>query len=88
MPPLAERARHLRAIVDGYGLPAAARRDFVDRIAAFAVHDAAAEADEADIAPDTRPDMIAPEWVWSLAWRVRAAAWILRHRATLQNALA
>ena len=87
LPPLAERARHLRAIVDGYGLPAAARRDFVDRIATFAVHDAAAEADEADITPDTRPETVAPEYLWSLAWRTRAAAWMLRHRAELQNAL-
>jgi len=88
LPPLAERARHLRAIVDGYDLPATARRDFVARIAAFAVHDAAAEADRADITPETRPDMVAPEYLWSLAWRTRAAAWILRHRATLQSALA
>jgi len=32
LPPLAERARQLRAIVDGYGLSARERRGFVDRI--------------------------------------------------------
>ncbi len=84
LPSLANRARQLRAIVDGYGLTARQRRGFVDRIIEFAVHSTAAEADEFSIGPDTT----ALAGLWGMAWRARAAAWMLRHRSTLQNALA
>ena len=87
LPPLAERAAHLRAIVDGYGLTAAQRRDFVARIIEFAAHDAADEADQAGIVGETPPTGAAPETLWALAWRIRATAWLCRHRAVLQAAL-
>jgi len=83
LPPLADRARQLRAIVDAYGLSARQRRGFVDRIVEFVVHDTAEQADEAGITPESTD----PAPLWGLAWRARAAAWILRHRQTLQNAL-
>lgn len=83
LPPLAVRARQLRAIVDGYGLTARQRRGFVHRIIEFAVHSIAAEADEFGI----RPYTTAPAGLWGMAWRARAAAWMLRHRSTLQNEL-
>jgi hypothetical protein len=83
LPPLAERARQLRAIVDAYGLSARQRSGFVDRIIEFVVYDTAEQADDAGVTPDTTD----PEPVWALAWRARAAAWLLRHRRTLQNAL-
>jgi hypothetical protein len=83
LPPLAERARQLRAIVDAYGLSARQRRGFVDRIIEFVVHDTAEQADEAGITPESSD----PTPLWGLAWRARGAAWILRHRQTLQNAL-
>lgn len=83
LPPLAERARQLRAMVDAYGLSAGKRHGFVDRIVEFIVHDTAFQADDAEVTPDTTD----PEALWGLAWRARAAAWILRHRRTLQNAL-
>ena len=85
LPPLADRAKQLRAIVDAYGLSARQRSGFVDRIIEFVVHSTAWEADEAGITPDTT-DLEAP-WGWALAWQARAAAWQLRHRRTLQNAL-
>lgn len=88
LPPPAERARHLRAIVDGYGLPTRDRREFVEQVSAFAVHATADEADQAGITPSTRSYDVAPEVVWALAWRARSAAWLLRHRALLENALA
>ncbi len=83
LPPLADRARQLRAIVDGYGLTARQRRGFVQRIIEFAVHSTAAEVNEFGIGPDTRETT----GLWGIAWRARAAAWMLRHRSTLQNEL-
>jgi len=90
LPPLEERARQLRAIVDGYGLSASQRRGFVDRIIEFVVHDTAEQADEAGINPDTtdlKLDALGFNPLWALAWRARAAAWLFRHRRTLQNVL-
>lgn len=83
LPPLADRAQQLRAMVDAYGLSIRQRRGFVDRIIEFVVHDTAEQADDAGVTPDTRD----PEPLWALAWRARAAAWLLRHRYILQNAL-
>jgi hypothetical protein len=90
LPPLSERAQQLRAIVDGYGLPAGERHGFVDRIIEFVVHDTAEQADEANVTPDTKSfdiDELGFNPMWALAWRARAAAWIMRHRRTLENAL-
>ena len=90
LPSLEERARHLRAIVDAYGLSATRRRGLLDRILEFVVHDTAEQADEAGVTPDTldlRVDALGFNPLWALAWRARAAAWILRHRRFLQNAL-
>jgi hypothetical protein len=84
LPPLDERALHLRAILDGYELPAKYRRGFVNRMIEFAVHSVAAEADEFGICRDTT----STAGLWGMAWRARAAAWMLRNRAALQNALA
>lgn len=90
LPPLAERARQLRAIIDGYGLSLKQRRGFLDIIISFVVHDTAEQADEAEIMPDTtdlKLDQLGYNPLWALAWRARAAAWIVRHRRVLQNAL-
>lgn len=84
LPSLAERARQLRAMVDAYGLVAAQRRGFVDRIIEFVVHDTAWQAVDLDVTPRTTD----PTAVWALAWRARAAAWLHTHRRALQNALA
>ncbi|MBI4300703.1 MAG: phosphotransferase [Chloroflexi bacterium] len=83
LPTLADRAKQLRAIVDAYGLLPRQRRGFVDRIIEFVVHDTAEQADDAGVTPDTTD----PAPIWALAWRARAAAWLFRHRRTLQNAL-
>nr|MDQ2831677.1 aminoglycoside phosphotransferase family protein [Chloroflexota bacterium] len=53
LPPLADRARQLRAMVDAYGLTAAQRRGFVERIIEFVVYDTAEQADEAGVTRDT-----------------------------------
>ena len=87
LPPLEERARHLRAIVDAYGLPARRRRGFINRIIELAVCETAAEADEANVTPDTRSADCDPQLVCALTWHARGAAWISRNRRILQRAL-
>jgi len=84
LPPLADRARQLRAMVDAYGLTAAQRHGFVERIIEFVVYDTAEQADEAGVTRDTTD----PTALWGLTWRSRIAAWLLRHRRVLENALA
>lgn len=83
LPPLAERARHLRAVADGYGLTARERAELVPLMIEFAVHSAAAEADEFNIGPDTK----SASGLWGIAWRSRAASWMIRNRLVLENAL-
>jgi hypothetical protein len=88
LPGVDERAKQLRAIVDAYGLSARQRRGFFERIVEFTVHDAADEADLAHITPETTPQQIERQVPWALAWRIRAAAWQLRHRLVFERALA
>jgi hypothetical protein len=84
LPPLAERARQLAAMVDAYGLTVRQRRGFFDRVIEFAICDAAWEADDAAITPETATHPVA---LWAMAWRARSAAWMIRHRRTLEAAL-
>ena len=81
--PLKDRARHLALIVEGYELPQNKRVSLVDKMIEFAIHDAAAEAEQAHVTPDTRD----PEALWGITWRTKSAAWMLRHRAVLVKAL-
>jgi Phosphotransferase enzyme family len=85
LPPLADRARQLRAIVDAYGLPANQRHGFLDRIIEYVVSDTANEANHAGVTPDMTSH---PSALWAMAWRARAAAWLLRNRRPIENALA
>ena len=71
LPPLADRARQLAAIVDAYGLTARQRRGFLNLIIEFAICDTAAEADDAAVTPETTAHPVAP---WAMAWRARSAA--------------
>lgn len=75
-----ERARHLRLIVDGYELDRRSRGRLVATMIELAIADAAFEARA--VGPD---DTAGP--VWDIAWRARAAAWMARNRATLEDAL-
>lgn len=83
LPPLHERAKHLNAILDGYELEKPRRDGFVDRMVQFAACDAAEQADEANVTAETTD----PEALWGLAWRSRAAAWMVRNRRYLQSAI-
>ncbi len=80
---LADRAKLLRAIVDGYELPSEQRKGFIDRIIQFVVCDTAEQADEVGVTPETMDS----EPLWGMAWRARAGAWIVRNRKTLEQAL-
>ena len=84
LPPLADRARQLSAIVDGYGLTARQRRGFFDLMVEFAVCDTAWEADDARVTPEMTAHPMA---LWAMAWRARSAAWMVRNRRTLEAAL-
>lgn len=83
LPPLAQRARKLRLIVDGYGLAAPQRASLIEAMIELAIHDTANEASEAGITQDSTD----PQPLWALAWRSRSAAWMLRHRAALERAI-
>lgn len=83
LPPLDVRARQMRALLDGYGLPRADRAGFMNTVIEFAVHDAAEQAIEMQVTPDSQ----GPEPLWAVAYRTRSAAWMLRNRPTLEHAL-
>jgi hypothetical protein len=85
LPPLADRARHLAVIVDAYGLTTRQRRGFLSQIIEFAISDTAWEADAAAVSPEMTAHPIA---LWAMALRARSAAWMIRHRRTLEAALA
>ncbi|MEV6236579.1 phosphotransferase [Lentzea sp. NPDC051838] len=78
-----DRARQVGLIADGYGLSALDRGELVETIITVAVQDAANEAIEASITPDSSD----PAPLWGLAWRIRSAAWVQRHRRLLERAV-
>ncbi|WP_199853147.1 MULTISPECIES: aminoglycoside phosphotransferase family protein [unclassified Plantactinospora] len=83
LPDAAGRARQLRLFLDGYELPAAERSDLVSRMIELAIRDCAAEAIRARITPESTD----PAPIWALAWRARAAGWMIRHRTLLERAV-
>jgi hypothetical protein len=78
------RAHQVRLLLDGYGLSRKQRDGFVDKLITFAVHDAAEQAKEAAVTPESND----AEPLWAIAWRTRSASWMLHHRQTLEAALA
>lgn len=89
LPAAAARARQLRLILDGYGLPRRDREDFIDKMIAFAIHDARAEAVQAGITEETI-SAVTPDGypaAWAVTWRARSASWMLTHRTLLQRGL-
>ena len=81
LPPLDVRAGQLRLLVDAYGLTAAKRHTLYDLIVEVAVREAAEEGIELQVKQDTEGKL------WGIAWRTRAAGWMLRNRSALVNAL-
>ncbi len=85
LPSFDERLRQLRAfVVDGYGLSRADRSGMVDLMIEVLVHSMASNTWEAKVTPETKGS----DALWSLTWKSRTAAWLLRNRRSLENALA
>lgn len=84
LPPLASRAKKLRYIVDGYGLAAKDRARLVPTMIELAIADAANEAAQAGLTPDSTGPVDA---LWAMAWRARSAAWMGRNRGVLEEVL-
>lgn len=81
LPGLSVRARQLRLLADAYGVPAEERMALLELMIQVAVAEAAGEAVELGAGPETHGPL------WGIAWRTRAAAWMLRHRDVLARAL-
>jgi hypothetical protein len=84
LPAARARAAQLRRFADGYQLPRADRQRLVTAMIEYAIRDSAAEAIQAGVTPQTGEC----DAVWAIAWRARSAAWMIRHRPLLDNALA
>lgn len=81
LPSLEARARQLRLLVDAYGATENQRHDLMDRIIEVAVCETAEEAIEQQVTPESQGPL------WGMAWRARAAAWMIRNRRVLEKAL-
>jgi hypothetical protein len=89
LPDAATRARHARAIIDGYGLARADREDLCDRLLDVAVHSARAEVLLHGVTADSTTAVADDGYpiLWGIAWRARSASWIARNRQLLHRAL-
>jgi len=83
LPDAKSRMHLVRLMVDAYGLSSAQRTILVDRLIEVAIRSAAAEVIEQKINIETT---IASN-PWAIAWRTRSAAWMLRNRLVIQQAL-
>jgi thiamine kinase-like enzyme len=83
LPPLEVRAGTLKAMVDTYGLNGPGRGDLVRLMIDVAIYSVAADADEYAVTVDTQQSNA----LWGMAWRSRSAAWMLRHRSVLEDAV-
>lgn len=77
------RAAQAALIADGYRLPRALGSRLVQAMTDVATLDSAEQAIEAQITPNSTD--AAP--LWGLAWRTRAAGWMIRQRQLLVRAL-
>lgn len=87
LPPAADRARQLGLFAYGYGLTADERAILVTRMIEHAVRDAANELTEAGGLRMAKAPEGSSDPGWAVAWRLRSAAWLVRHRAMLEAAL-
>jgi aminoglycoside phosphotransferase (APT) family kinase protein len=84
LPSAEQRIRQLRVFVDGYELPAKDRVELARRVVDVAILSAASDAVEAKITPESTE----AAWLaWGVAWRARSAAWLVRRRNLLEDAL-
>ena len=83
LPSARARAAQLRHFADGYQLAAAERPGVVTAMIEYAIRDSAAEAIQADVTPHAGDC----DALWAITWRARSAAWMVRHRTLLENAM-
>jgi hypothetical protein len=83
LPGARARAAQLRHLADGYRLAAGDRRGLVTAMIEYAIRDSAAEAVQAGVTPEAGDR----DALWAITWRARSAAWMVRHRSLLENAL-
>jgi hypothetical protein len=84
LPTAAHRARQLGLFADAYGLDRTERAELVTRMIEHAVRDAANELTlSGGLSMAKAPDGPADPG-WAVAWRLRSAAWLIRHRPHLE----
>lgn len=82
-----DRARQLRLFADGYGLGTDERAQLVTRMIDHAVRDAANETLEDGALMMAKRPTGPDDPGWGVAWRIRSAWWLVRHRELLDAAL-
>ncbi|GLW35126.1 phosphotransferase [Actinoplanes regularis] len=89
LPDALTRARHARAIVDGYGLPRAARDELVDRLADVAIHSARHEAIAEGVTIDSTAAIADNGYpiLWGITRRARSASWIALNRKMIRRVM-
>ena len=87
LPSARARARQLGLFADAYGLDAGGRSSLVTAMIEHAVRDAANElTDPGGLKMGKLPTGEGSPG-WAVAWRLRSAAWLVRHRGLLEAAL-
>lgn len=76
------RGRHVRLLLDGYGLARTQRAGLVGMIRDFAILSADNEA-----VTGRGPETTDSELLGAVTWRARSAAWVVRNRAVLERAI-
>jgi Phosphotransferase enzyme family len=79
LPDAGTRGRWLKAFLDGYELPGAARRSLITLMVEFAIADTGWFARTHDFTPEST----AAEHLWLMSWQSRAALWLLERRSQL-----
>lgn len=83
LPGAPARARWLKAFIDGCEVPRRDRSGLITRMIEYAIRDTAGFARSRGITPDSTD----PEPLWLLSWQIRAADWMLTHRALLESTI-
>ena len=87
LPSAGARAHQLGLFADAYGLDPADRAALVTRMIEHAVRDAANELTEPGALKMAKLPVRPGQRGWAVAWRLRSAAWLVRHRPLLEAAL-
>lgn len=85
LPDAETRAQWLRAFLDGYGLSKYERVGLITRMIQWAIRDTAAFARKKGFKRDD--EHANARDLWLMTWQIRAADWMLNHRAMLQNVI-